>query len=168
MEKYGKALKILGVLAVGGCIQVLLVLIGTACVSDWPGSAAIEFTRAHFQKDPAIADRICRAHSTDADIFAIEDDRQRTAETAISRGFDFTYMTSMVYHVKTKTDYISDTEATVHLTGKRRVSINPVYFIVSILFNIGEAHRIDETVTVIKEGDLWKVCEDYSSVFQDV
>ncbi len=167
MARYEKILKIAGVLVVGGGIQVLLILMGTALHRDWPGTAAIEFTRDYFQKDPGISDRMCKTFLTEADVYAIVDQRQLALEEGQARGFGFSAMTSMIYHAKTETDYVSDSEATVRLTGKRRASIHPVYFLVAVLFDIGEKHGIDETVTVVKEGEQWKVCERLASVFQD-
>jgi len=166
MARYEKTLKILGVCVVGGCLQIALALVGGACSEDWPRDAAIEFTKAYFQRDPAIAGRICREH---LDVHAIDDDRQQAAEAARSRGLGFSYVTSVVYHIKTETVYAPDTgtEADVRIRGKRRVSINPVYPLVAILFDIGEVHRIDESLRVIKEENQWKVCEPYGSVFQD-
>lgn len=168
MAKYEKILKVLGVIVVGGGVQVLLVLLGNAFYKDLPSNVAVEFTKAYFQKDPVMAERMCKVRLVDDIMLAIEDDRARVADEARSRGFGFSNMTYLAYHLKTKTDYISETEASVRLTGKRRVSINPVYPYVAILFDIGQVHGIDETITVVKEDDQWKVCESLSSIFQDV
>lgn len=149
-------------------MQILLLILAAATAEDWPGKAATEFTRAYLQLDPAMADRLCQAHSTEADIYAMDDARQKALEEANARGLGFKTMTSMIYHVKTKTEYISETEAHVRLTGKKRMSINPVYFLVSVIFNIGEVRAVDETLSVVKEGDQWKVCERFSDAFENI
>lgn len=168
MAKYARILKVLGVILIGGGVQALLVLLGNAFYKDLPSVGAIEFTRAYFQKDPAMAERMCEDPLADDVLFAMDDDRMRAASEARSRGFGSANMTYLAYRIKTKTNYISETEASVRLTGKRRVSINPIYPYVAILFDLGEAHGIDETVKMVKQGGQWKVCESLSSVFQDI
>jgi len=165
MTKYNKYIQIIVVLLIGGCVQILLALLGFACVKDSPGKVALEFTNAYFQLDESMSDLLCMEYRKVGDTDAVDEYIHSIAEKARERGFGRSFMQSKLYHMETETNYRSNTEADVRITGKRRISINPVYAYVANLFNIGEVYRIDETVRVIEEEDKWKVCADLSSVF---
>jgi len=167
MAKFAKPMQILGVLLLGGIVQVLLGVLDLGGHKDFPGKAVIEFARAYYQKDAAMSARICSDQLHDEGMLAIDDYRQLTVNEAKARGVGFSNLTYLAYHLKATTDYISDTEARVHLTGKRRASINPVYPLIAILFDIGKSYPIDRTFSVTKEGARWKVCENLSALFQD-
>ena len=159
MTRYDNILKILGVIAIAGCVQLLLILLSQATYRDLPGDAVIEYSKAYYRLDPeGMGRRMCAARLDDDGMLAIDDYRHHMAEEARARGLGLSNLTYLAYHLATETERISDTEAKVRLTGKRRVSINPVYPLIAVLFGIGQVHPIDEIVPVIKEGDQWKVC----------
>lgn len=168
MMKYNKSIKIIVVLLVGGCVQILLALLGSACVKDSPGKVAVEFAKTYFQLDKSMSDLICMEYRRVGDTDAVDEYIHSIAEKARERGFGHSFMRNKLYHIETETDYHNDTEATVRITGKRRISINPVYTYIANLFNIGEIYEIDETVRAIKEEGKWKVCENLSSVFGNI
>ena len=73
-------------------------------------------------------------------------------------------MKNRLYHIQTQTISKKENEAQIRITGKIRVSINPVYAIVANLFNIGATHEVDDIINVIKEDGKWKVCGNLFSL----
>jgi hypothetical protein len=69
-------------------------------------------------------------------------------------------MKNELYHIETEIISQNDTDAQIRITGQRRVAINPVYPIVTKVFNIGGTYNVDETINVKKEDGKWKVCGD--------
>jgi len=168
MAKSVKPIQILGVILLGGVVQVLLGVLDQGSHRDSPGKAVIEFAKAYYQKDPAMSARICSDQLREEGMVAVDDYRQLAVVEARARGIGFRNLTYLAYHLKAETEYISDTEARVRLTGKRRTSINRIYPAIAILFDIGKTYPIDKTFPVIKEGDRWKVCDNLSVLFREV
>jgi len=160
-------LKIGMILVIGVGIQLLLILLGTDGPKDSPRHAVVEFAKAYFKKDTHISDRICKDHLTAEVRYDIENHIRQTTTEARLRGFTPDFMQSMLYSIKTETHLINDTEAIVHITGKRKTAIHPVYFLFGLLFNIGETHPVDDTFHLIKESDQWKICDSISNGFQN-
>jgi hypothetical protein len=73
-------------------------------------------------------------------------------------GFSKSYMRNQLSHVSTEVQMTDENQAKVKITGERLRSINPVYAIVGKLFFLIESHKVDETLTLVKEDDKWKVC----------
>jgi hypothetical protein len=73
-------------------------------------------------------------------------------------------MKNKLYHIETRTLSKSDNEAQIRITGKRKISINPVYVIVAKLFNLSETYEVDATVDVVREDGKWKVCGNLFSL----
>jgi hypothetical protein len=53
---------------------------------------------------------------------------------------------------------LDENTAEVRLTSSSMRSVNPVFGLVSKIFFLGETYDVDETLTVVKEADGWKVC----------
>jgi hypothetical protein len=158
-------LKLSTIVVIGVGIQLLLLLLGTDAAKDSPKHATIEFAQAYFQQDPKMSKRICKMYLTEETRYAIENYIQNAAAEARERGFAPSFMASMLYHIKTDTQMLNDTEARVHITAKRKTDINPVFFLFNLIFNLGETHPVDDTLQLVKEDDHWKVCENFSTVF---
>lgn len=168
MGKRNKRLTIIVALLAAGCVPVLLFILGITFAEDSPRKEAVAFAKAYFAKSPLMVDRICKARRTGADLYAIDDLLQDTADEARARGVGLNFMASMLYRIDTETEYVTESEANVRITGKRRTAINPIYPYVAIVFNIGETYTVDDTIRMIREDGQWKVCESLSSVFQDI
>lgn len=79
---------------------------------------------------------------------------------AAERGFNKNFAKYALSHIETRTEYLDDTTAMVHLTAHRRVSINPFYAYVAQLFRIGDTHEVDRNIRVVKlEDGRWRVCK---------
>ena len=53
---------------------------------------------------------------------------------------------------------VDENTAQIQITGERRRSPNPVFGAVAKIFCLGDTHQVEETLTVVKEDDGWKVC----------
>ena len=84
--------------------------------------------------------------------------RIRRADRARELGFSKNYMRNQLSHISTEIQVIDENKATVKITGERLRSINPVFALVGKLFFLIESHEVDETLTLVKEDDQWKVC----------
>lgn len=125
---------------------------------ETPYHAAIDFTRAYYRLDPAMAHRLCQTGEPEQQTAIVADFIYRTRSETKNRGFDLGMAKSTLYHVKTNTVQKSDTEADVHLTASRRTAINPVFPFVARFFDLGKTYHVDETIQMVKEDGRWKVC----------
>jgi hypothetical protein len=161
MIQLSRSVGIILVLIVGFLVQLLFSL---ADLRDTPNKAVVEFSKAYFQLDQSMADRICKIRLVNDDIDIVDQYLYLAAKEANERGFDINFMKNKLYHIETETLSKNDTTAKIRITGKTRVAINHVYPIVAKLFNIGSTHEVDETFNVIKEDGQWKVCGNLFSL----
>lgn len=90
---------------------------------------------------------------------AVENYFYEAGTDAAERGFGKNYAKYSLSHIDTRTEYLDDATALVHLTGHRRLAINPLYAYVARLFRIGEPYEVDESIQVKLEDGRWRVCE---------
>ena len=153
----GKNLMIIGfVVVVFVILQGLLISVGKV---DSPVEAAVDFTKAYFMLDGAsMSQLLCRDIVENEEIDMVDTYLNSVAVQARSMGFDRSYMRNQLWHVSTEIQRSDENKATVKITGERLRSINPVYALVGKLFFLIESHKIDETMTLVKEDGKWKVC----------
>lgn len=161
MIQLSRSVGIILVLIVGFLVQLLFSL---ADLRDTPNKAVVEFSKAYFQLDRSMADRICKKQLSPDPVDIVDQYLYLAAKEANERGFDINFMKNKLYHIETETLSKNDTTAKIRITGKKRVAVNPVYPIVAQLFNIGATHEVDETFNVIKEDSQWKVCGNLFSL----
>jgi len=154
MDSGTKFLTFTSILMLGLILQVVLAV---ADQRDTPEKAAVEFAEAYYWLDPSMADRLCASLSS-GKAAVVEGYLRRTRDEARSLGYEFDYMKQGIYHVETRVTLKDGSTAEVRLTGDRRRTINPVYGQVARWFGIGEVHPVQETLTLVREGDNWKVC----------
>jgi hypothetical protein len=154
----GKNLMIIGfVVVVFVILQVVLIFVDKEVHN--PAEAAVEFTKAYFMLDgDSMSELLCREIVEDEEPDIVGAYLNSVAVRARSMGFDRSYMRNQLWHVSTKIQMSDENKATVEITGERLRSINPVYALVGKLFSLIESHKIDETLTLVKEDDKWKVC----------
>ena len=160
MVQMNKVAAIIIVLIVGSFVQVLF---SFADGRETPSRAVAEFSKAYFKVDQSMAARICTERLTSGDVDLVDEYIYMTAQKAKNLGFTTDFMKYKLYNIEIETLYQSDANAQVRITGKRRVAINPVYPIVTKLFNLGETYEVDETINVVKEDGKWKVCGNFFS-----
>lgn len=161
MIQLSRSVGIILVLIVGFLVQVLFSL---ADQKDTPNKAVVEFSKAYFQLDRSMADRICKKQLTTNDVDIVDQYLYLASKEANERGFDINFLKNKLYHIETQTLSKNDTTAKIRITGKTRVAINPVYPVVAKLFNIGATQEVEETFNVIKEDSKWKVCGNLFSL----
>jgi hypothetical protein len=155
MVRLSKGAGIILVLIIGFLLQLLF---SVADAVDSPSKAVVQFSKAYFNLDKSMAERICKERLASEDIDVIDKYIYLAGKEAENRGFAINFMKNKLYHIETETISKKENEAQIRITGKIRVSINSVYPIIAKLFNIGATHEIDEIINVIKEDGKWKVC----------
>jgi hypothetical protein len=61
-------------------------------------------------------------------------------------------------HIKTKTHLIDENTAEVTIKASMRRNIQPLFYLVSRIFFLGETYHMEETLRLVKEDNRWKVC----------
>jgi len=160
MAQMNKVAVLILLIIVGSFVQVLF---SFADYQDTPGRAAAEFSKAYFQLDQSMAERICTERLTSGDVDLVDKYIYLTFQKAKDRGFNIDFMQNKLYNIKIEPISQGDTQAQIRITGQRRVAINPVYLMVAKLFNLGETYEVDEIIDVTKEDGKWKVCGNFFS-----
>ena len=155
MGRLSRSVGIILVLIIGFMVQVIFSVVD---IKDSPNKAVVEFSKAYFNLDKSMADRICKKQLASEDGDMVDRYLYFAAKTARERGFGINFLKHKLYHIETETISEKDNEAQIRITGKIRVAINSVYPVVAQVFNIGSIHDIDEIIHVIKEDGRWKVC----------
>lgn len=160
MAQTTKTAAIIQVIIVGACLQVLFAF---ADCKDSPHRAVVEFSKAYFQLDSSMADRVCSEVKSSEGVDPVDDYIYKTFKEAGERGFQLKFMKNKFYHIETQTISQNDKEAKIRITGIRRISINPVFASVATVFNLNKTHEIDQIFDVVLEKERWKVCGDLFS-----
>jgi hypothetical protein len=155
MGSNSKFLKIAAVIVAAFILQILLV---TADHHESPAKAAVEFSKAYFKLNNAMEKRLCREITEDGESDVVDDYLDRVADQAKSEGFDASWMKMALLHIETETQMLDDNVAEVRINCNRRRAVNPVFAIVAKIFSLGETYKVEETLTLVQEDDLWKVC----------
>ena len=161
--KSGKKIMVLAsVVIIAFILQVALII---SDHRDSPGNAAVEFSRAYFKLNPSMAKWLCSELTAEEDGSVVSDYLYRMADEARANGFKPGWMKMALSHIELETKMINASTAEVHITCSRRRSMNPIFGLVSKVFLLGETHKVDETLTVVKEDGSWKVCgQPYSLI----
>ena len=146
-----------------GSVVVIFVILQAGLISvgkvDSPAEAAIEFTKAYFLLDDnSMGEWLCSEFSENEGAEIVDGYLHQSAEKARAMGFSPGYMKNQLSHVKTEIKMTDENNAKVRITGERLRSINPVYALIGKLFFLIETHKVDETLTLVKEDGQWRVC----------
>ena len=155
MDSGNKFMVLASVVIVALVLQIVLII---ADRYDSPGKAAVEFSKAYFKLNECMAYRLCSDFIADEENDAVGNYINRAADEARVNGFKPRWMRMALSHIEVETEMLDETTAEVHLTSNRMRSINPIFGLVSKVFCLGETYDVDETLTVVKEADGWKVC----------
>jgi hypothetical protein len=153
----GKNLSIVGVVVV--VFVILQGVLITTGKGDSPAIAAVDFTKAYFGLDgDAMSKRLCSEMVEDEELNIVNNYLNSVTDRARALGFSKRYMKNMLSHVSTEMVMADENTAEVRVTGERFRSINPVFALIGKLFFLVESHEVDETLSLVKEGGSWKVC----------
>ncbi|MGB5987974.1 MAG: hypothetical protein WBG37_21910 [Desulfobacterales bacterium] len=142
-------------LLLGIVLQVVLVFADSV---DSPRKAAVEFAKAYYALDPAMAQRLCAATAGDKEDGAVAAYIWHQQQMAEKRGFEPQFMPFKLMHPEIEVLSRSDSEAQVLLSASRRRDINPVFTWVAQIFHLGNVYPVKEELSLIKEEGRWKVC----------
>lgn len=143
------------VILTGAVFQLLFI---AADGRDTPGRAAAAFTKAFYALDESALNQLCIAkQAASADLAAdyLNDIDKEAAELGFSRN----YMRMQVTNIRTDTISRDDTSARVKVSASMKRCIHPVFTIVARLFRIGKTYQLEQTVNLVKEDGIWKVCD---------
>jgi len=146
---------IAAVIVVAFILQIVLVM---ADHHESPGKAAVEFSKAYFKLNKAMEKRLCSDIAEDGESDVVDDYLGRVADQAKSEGFDVSWMKMALFHIETETRMMDDNVAEVRINCNRRRAANPVFALVAKIFSLGETYQVEETLTLVEENGLWKVC----------
>ena len=150
-----KVPKIAAVIVAAFILQIVLIL---ADHHESPGKAAVDFSKAYFKLSTAMEKGLCSDLSEDGENDVVDDYLARVADQARSEGYNASWMRMALFHIEIETQMMDDNVAEVRISGSRRRAVNPVFALVAKIFFLGETHQVEETLTVVKENDHWKVC----------
>ena len=154
MSSGSKIMVLSTVIIVAFILQIVLI---AADRHETPGTVAVAFSKAYFNLDIDMADLIC-SEMTDEDADVVDDYLKRIAAEARAEGFDPSWKKMVLAHIELETEMVDENMAEVQITCERRRSINPVFAAVAKIFFLGDTYKVEETLTVVKEDDGWKVC----------
>lgn len=123
-----------------------------------PGSTAVDFAKAYYSLDADMADMLCAEMLENEDTDIVNDYINRVADEARAEGFKPSWKKMTLSHLELETTMVDENTAEIRITGNSMRSPNPVFGAVSKIFFLGETFDVDETLTVVKEDDGWKVC----------
>jgi hypothetical protein len=126
--------------------------------NETPSRAAVEVSKAYFQLDPALSERICEERKMVDDVDVVQKYLDQMKKEAEARGFELGMMKKGLYHVETELLSDNDQEARVRVSGVLRTRINPVYAWVAGLFHLGQTEPVEGVVDLVKEDGQWKAC----------
>jgi hypothetical protein len=162
MDSGNKLMVVALVVIVALVLQVGLIL---ADRQDSPAKAAVEFSKAYFKQNECMAYRLCSEVLEDEEMDVVADYINRVADEARTDGFKPSWMRMALSHTEVEVEMLDENTAEVHLSSSSMRSPNPLFGVVSKIFFLGETYEVDETLTVVKEEDGWKVCgQPYSLI----
>jgi hypothetical protein len=137
------------------CLQVVFVF--ADCKQTATGTA-IDFSKAYFLLDGDMERYICSELAGDADEPVVAAYLQAKTDEATARGFGTGMVKQTIIHVETETLAQDPQSATIHLKGRHRTCIHPVFAYVASLFRLGQTREFEATLDLVKEDGQWKVC----------
>ncbi|MDP3283209.1 MAG: hypothetical protein Q8M56_02135 [Desulfobacterales bacterium] len=155
MEQDNKIRNLTMVILFGIFLQAIFMFVEA---KETPNKTAVNFTKAYFTLDKSMAGYLCKTLASSENENIVEKYIQKTENEAAERGLGPDLMKSRLFNVETETISRTDKEITFKISADRIVAINPLYALVSKLFQLGKIHKIEDTITVIKEDGKWKVC----------
>lgn len=147
MAKYNSLITITLVIFLGCLIQAALHF---AESRDTPTKAVLEFSKAYFQLDPSMSERLCEERKTVDDVDVATEYIRTVAKEASQRGFGLSYIKNKLYNIGIFVISQDNDQAEIRLVGDRKPWLRSLF--------TGETHKVDETIKVIKEDGKWKVC----------
>lgn len=155
MEQDNKIRNLTMVILFGIFLQAIFMFVEA---KETPNKTAVNFTKAYFTLDKSMAGYLCKTLAPSENENIVEKYIQKTENETAERGLSPDFMKSRLFNIETETISRTDKEITLKISADRIVSINPLYALVSKLFQLSKIHKVDDTITMIMEEGKWKVC----------
>jgi hypothetical protein len=155
MEQDNKIRNLMMVILFGIFLQAIFMF---GELKETPNKTVVQFTKAYFTLDKSMAGYLCKTLAPSDDGNIVEKYIQKVENEAAERGLSPDFMKSRLFNIETETISRTDKEITLKISADRIVAINPLYALVSKLFHLSKIHKVDDTITVIKEDGKWKIC----------
>ena len=155
MNKDNKLISLVLVILLGALVQVVL---AAGDAKDAPNTAAIAFSKAYFNMNPDMADRLCNGGVTEDEVDMVGNFLYSQTMHAAARGFELKRLRKSFSHIRTETVDMTKDSATVNISGTTRTIINPVFGWVGKMFFLTTPDTVETTLEMVKEDGVWKVC----------
>ncbi|WDP91018.1 MAG: hypothetical protein HUN04_15475 [Desulfobacter sp.] len=141
-------------LVLGLCINL------SAAFAASPEEVAVDFSKAFFMQDPGMEAFLSEeAKVTEDDKNTMEVYFDRLEKRAVKEGYKTSYYRMCLSDIKTEVLHSDDTTAKVLITGIKERNINSFYKIMADMFSLQDEHKLDEILTLVKEGGSWKIAD---------
>ncbi len=150
MSQAGKGSSIVFMIVIGLILQFFLVKIERI---DTPNKAVVEFAKAYFRFDPAMAERLCDERKAPEDFDVVDKYIRSAINEAKERGFGPGYIKSRLSEIKTETMKRDKKSARIKFTCARKESLLRSFF-------APKTYHVSQVVDVALEDGVWKVCGD--------
>ncbi len=123
-------------------------------MKDTPYRAVKEFTVAYFKADKSMADRICEERKTADGVDVVDQYIYKKTVEAKDRGLSKSYLNEKLNHLRldiAECNECNNSFVKIKVTGRTKPVLKA--------FFTGEDYKeIDEIISVVKKGKMWKVC----------
>ena len=154
MKKSPRLISLVAALLIGLCLHAS---------SAWaegsaPAQVVKDFTKAYYMLNPSMADFLSKdALINENDVDMVELYLRLQDNDAYSRGYKTSYLQMKPILMKTTVLSMDDSTAEIQINATTIRSINPLYRIVGYVFCILEEHKVQNTITLVKEEGAWKI-----------
>jgi len=121
---------------------------------------AEEFIKAYYALDPSMSGMVCSDLREDETADPVARFIENVSDEAEALGHNLNYMRSQLLTLHTKTVSETENSAVIHVTGTRKRCVHPIFTFVARLFFLGDTFPVDKTLTLVREDDRWRVCND--------
>ncbi|MCP3945162.1 MAG: hypothetical protein GY710_27290 [Desulfobacteraceae bacterium] len=154
MDKSPRLILLMAALMIGLCLHTSSVW----AKDDSPTQVVKDFTKAYYMLEPSMANFLSQDAKTNENGVDMVDLYLRLKNReAYNRGYKLSYLQMKPILMKTKVLDLEDSSAQVQIEVTTIRSINPLYRIVGFVFSLLKEHKVQDTITLVKEDGLWKI-----------
>ncbi len=144
-------------LLIGIILQIGFILVYK---DDSPYRAASEFTKAYFNADKSMTDRMCEESKTKNGVNVVDTYLYNKTTEAAERGFDPSYLNENIHHFRldpVACDSCDENTVKIRVTGYTSPGLKA-------FFTGEDTKKIDRIMTVVNRKGTWKACGNLFSL----
>ena len=154
MKKSPKLILLVAALLIGLCFHASAVW----AEGSSPAQVVKDFTKAYYMLDPSMADFLSKdALMNENEVDMVELYLRLQDTDAYNRGYKTSYLQMKPILMKTTVLSMDDSAAQIQINTTNIRSINPLYRIVGYVFCLLEEHKVQDTLSLVKEEGVWKI-----------